>query len=634
MKKSGKAKLLSLFICFAMLLGILPYAQVVAAEDTYTIHFNANGGEGEMHDQIITQTWGKEIALHLNKFTREGYMFVGWTKDTPDWTPQYKNEPGEDRGKPVGLIPDGYKAYYWSDFKEDMEEVTYYAQWDKYYTVHFDANVPESEYTGEEKDRQFIYGADSWLSRCRFKREGFVFTAWNTEPDGTGTSIEDLTWVNNLAGPGEEITLYAQWRPEGDITATFVFDGNGGSGSMEPLLAPYGEKVKLPANTFTRAGYKFYRWASNPDGNGWSFRDQAEIEYGSYGGKESKTITLYAQWVSDKCHFVTVENGSAIPRAAEPGTEIALTAKKPQGQDLFFVKWEVTKGEIAIADSEAEETTFVMPDEDVTVKAVYEPIKKIESLELKTEGYHFGAAVKDATVTVTTPGVEVESVTWLELNLNTGKLEETTYPYFWKNITYRVEVFLKVKKGYSAHGLKIEQVTIDGETPSYFDNPYKFFDIVYPDTMRVLHEMDELKSEDEDAPILEELAVERTSDSKATVVFNSNEAGKYYFEIRDHGADEPYVMVGEGGTECVVGRNTLQLKELTAGAKDIYLVARDAYGNTSSKLKIEIPAYVYVPTTPATGDNSGILHWTLITIAALTFATILLITDKRRKFNK
>ena len=43
---------------------------------TYTVTFNANGGEGEMFPQTFAS--GKEKALNLNFFTREGYTFEGW----------------------------------------------------------------------------------------------------------------------------------------------------------------------------------------------------------------------------------------------------------------------------------------------------------------------------------------------------------------------------------------------------------------------------------------------------------------------------------------------------------------------------------------------------------------------------
>lgn len=47
----------------------------------YTVHFDANGGEGTMADQAFT--YGEAQTLTANAFTKEGYEFVGW-KHTHD----------------------------------------------------------------------------------------------------------------------------------------------------------------------------------------------------------------------------------------------------------------------------------------------------------------------------------------------------------------------------------------------------------------------------------------------------------------------------------------------------------------------------------------------------------------------
>ena len=55
-------------------------------------------------------------------------------------------------------------------------------------------------------------GEDVVLRNCMFKRDGYVFVGWNTEPDGTGT----LYRVNGVPVPdwavGETVDLYAQWK--------------------------------------------------------------------------------------------------------------------------------------------------------------------------------------------------------------------------------------------------------------------------------------------------------------------------------------------------------------------------------------------------------------------------------------
>ena len=99
-------------------------------------------------------------------------------------------------------------------------------------------------------------------------------------------------------------------------------------------------------------------------------------------------------------------------------------------------------------------------------------------------------------------------------------------------------------------------------------------------------------SSDTTAPTLTGGSATRTSDTAATVKFTSNEAGSYYYTVVESGAAEPDVNSSGTGTACDTTEQTISLTTLTAGAKDIYIVVKDAAGNISGKLKIEIPAYV------------------------------------------
>ena len=99
-------------------------------------------------------------------------------------------------------------------------------------------------------------------------------------------------------------------------------------------------------------------------------------------------------------------------------------------------------------------------------------------------------------------------------------------------------------------------------------------------------------SSDTTAPTLTGGSATRTSDTAATVKFTSSEAGTYYYSVVDSGENEPDVDTTETGTACDTTEQTISLTSLGAGAKDIYIVVKDAAGNISGKLKIEIPAYV------------------------------------------
>lgn len=99
---------------------------------------------------------------------------------------------------------------------------------------------------------------------------------------------------------------------------------------------------------------------------------------------------------------------------------------------------------------------------------------------------------------------------------------------------------------------------------------------------------------DTTAPTLQQVGdAIRTSAEEAAVTFTSSEAGSYYYAVVDSGAGTPVIDLSGNGTDCDAGENTITLSGLeSAGAKDIYIIVKDAAGNVSEPLCIEIPVYV------------------------------------------
>ena len=97
-----------------------------------------------------------------------------------------------------------------------------------------------------------------------------------------------------------------------------------------------------------------------------------------------------------------------------------------------------------------------------------------------------------------------------------------------------------------------------------------------------------------DAPAAPELtngSAERLSDKEATVKFTSGEAGTYYYAVVNKGATTPTVDTTKNGKSAVAGENTITLNNLTAGAREIYIIVKNAGGVESAVLKIDIPAF-------------------------------------------
>lgn len=97
---------------------------------------------------------------------------------------------------------------------------------------------------------------------------------------------------------------------------------------------------------------------------------------------------------------------------------------------------------------------------------------------------------------------------------------------------------------------------------------------------------------DTTAPTLSNGSATRDSETTATVKFTSDEAGEYYYTVVESGATEPTDIVSGDGTNMASGENTITLTNLAEGAKDIYIVAKDAMGNVSQTLQIVIPEFI------------------------------------------
>ncbi len=103
------------------------------------------------------------------------------------------------------------------------------------------------------------------------------------------------------------------------------------------------------------------------------------------GLKASAGVTVQRQSVFYSVTVETEGNGtaSASPASAEAGTEIALTATPEEG--YHFKEWQVVSGGVTVSGD-----SFIMPAEDVTVKAVFEqdipPEPETYTVTVQTDG--------------------------------------------------------------------------------------------------------------------------------------------------------------------------------------------------------------------------------------------------------
>ncbi len=174
---------------------------------------------------------------------------------------------------------------------------TLYAKWTaNNYVVTYNANGG----TGSDYEQTVTYDSE-WTT---YDGEAFSYTGkrlvgWSLTPAGSkvyslGTSYG--TWSNT-----ETLTLYAVWV---DVDYTISYDGNGAdSGSVDAQTVTYGATWQAAANGFTRTGYSFVGWNTDPEAATAQYTAGSSYTYGTEGN-----TTLYAIWTANKYSVIYSSN--------------------------------------------------------------------------------------------------------------------------------------------------------------------------------------------------------------------------------------------------------------------------------------------------------------------------------------
>ncbi|MBQ3807301.1 MAG: leucine-rich repeat protein [Kiritimatiellae bacterium] len=117
-------------------------------------------------------------------------------------------------------------------------------------------------------------------------RRGAVFGGWWTAADDGGARVTASTQVV-LTRPH---TFYAHWTFN---RYSVHFDANGGEGEMAPQGMTVATGAALAECGFSRTGYAFVGWATEPDGEV-VYSDAAEVVDLAYA--QNAAVTLYAVW--------------------------------------------------------------------------------------------------------------------------------------------------------------------------------------------------------------------------------------------------------------------------------------------------------------------------------------------------
>ena len=179
--------------------------------------------------------------------------------------------------------------------------------------------------------------------------------------------------LDNQRAPETKFTM-----PETAVEITAIYNDlhaitvNNGTADVEEAVI--GDTVKIKAES--REGYVFDRWEVS---YGDVVVDDKNAEETTFVMPDSMVV-LTARYKA--LQSITLENGKAYAggeeiTTAKKGTEVAIKADKLDGK--VFDHWEIVSGNVTLKDADKAETTFTMPAESISLKAVYNTIHSIHT---------------------------------------------------------------------------------------------------------------------------------------------------------------------------------------------------------------------------------------------------------------
>ena len=258
-----------------------------------TVKYNANGGtQDSSASYTLPYTTTVNYGANYNgsyglydittfKLKKDGYYATHWNTNA--------NGTGITIDCTTSYTAQALASACGKDLSIGNVTLNFYPKWiANPYTVVYDGNGATD---GATNNTTHVYGTAKALAANGFSRTGYVFSAWNTKADGSGTSYTSEQSVSNLTTiKNGTVTLYAIWTP---WTYTIKYFPNGGIGTVFTSSHTYGISSTLTANKFTRENYTFLGWSTSATGTV-IYTDGAIAPDNITSNKQQ--IDLYAIW--------------------------------------------------------------------------------------------------------------------------------------------------------------------------------------------------------------------------------------------------------------------------------------------------------------------------------------------------
>lgn len=221
----------------------------------------------------------------------------------------------------------GY-TFAWRNTAEDWSG-TSFSTWDIYTLEEsltlYPERIPNTyTVTFQDRDNTFIISwsishGDSAISPANPIRTWYTFSWWNND-------FSNITW---------DLIIIAQYNPN---TYQIAFDSNSGTGIMYNQDLVYDITQNLTSNIFTRTGYTFWGWNTDPNGIGIYYTDNASVlNISAISGSLS---ILYAQWnINQYTLTFDTDGGTIIDPISQDFDTLIIAPTHPTKTGYIFAGW-------------------------------------------------------------------------------------------------------------------------------------------------------------------------------------------------------------------------------------------------------------------------------------------------------
>jgi len=411
--------------------------------DNYEVIIDLHGGSS-----TLIKEWADEgDTIFLDAGTLDGYVFSIWRiTDNANPNPLNNHMPA--------LLGDNSRNETTS-FIMPPNHITVSAEWVRQYNLTVaEAHGPDATQSGLRTFDAFIE-LDPGIHPA-----GLQLVRWTRDPLGTisprtNTDNPRIAWSTRM--PASDMTVTAIWGRNVTLVSS---DSNGSSGA-----GVYAEGDTVNLNAGTRAGHTFSHWVvtdtpSGPPGT-------PPLHSVTVTNETSQTsasfimpdfpVTAVAVWTRNSYAVTVISEGTTDSTGSNSqvnfGTTVEINAGTRAG--YTFTSWSV-EGGVALSDTSQRLTTFIMPDNAVTITANWIKTPYYVTVELGgTAGsQEFGPYFVGDTVTINagtqaghsfegwttgTPNVNITDPTSVETTF-TMPASNVTITANWDVILYNVKI--------------------------------------------------------------------------------------------------------------------------------------------------------------------------------------------------